>query len=160
MARKKQQSKSKGNRGGNAQFERGCGLSCCLLYFGLGALSLLAGALLSIGLFTTYLIRHWPQLERSLEGMPIEGLLAAVNIPLAALLALGIVILMQVGAIWRGRRWGFIGLSLLVVSDIVWSLIDVRSFDDLVNVWPNIGTLLLSYAALCWFIRTRWAQMR
>jgi len=141
-----------------ASFRRGCCLSSCLLYLGFHALVLLGTGLLLTFPLIPGVAAHWPQLLK--QNTPLDLVRGFYHLPQVMIGLLGLVMLSQVSAIWRGWRWGVYGITLLVLSHMGWNLLGVHNANDVVMIISNYASTLVPYGLLIVFVSAKWDTMR
>lgn len=138
-------------------FKRGCCLSGCLCYLGCSALLFtVAGVLGTLALLKSFapLLHKLGALHASLPVM-----ITVIPVPLIVL-AIGIIEVLQVRAVWQGYRWGAYGLGFIALSQFAIAAWDIHSGGDLLYVVISIVSANLPLVILYLLLRPQWKAMR
>jgi hypothetical protein len=140
------------------RFTPGCLLSGCLVYLVWHALLALAGGVLQLFAISFAALPALP--GHSPQAWARYALAVLADSPPILMIAVGGATLLQVAAIWRGERWGVIGIALMTVSLLVFSVYGLTNPVHVVQTLIRVGYALLPYLGLLWLARRQWGEMR
>lgn len=138
-------------------FQRGCLLSGCLCYLGCASLLIFVAGVLSIAAVAKVVAQYAGDIGKMVAPLTVYFTFSQFA---AVCVAIGIVELLQVRAVWQGYRWGAYGLALIALSQLAFALWGVSSLPA--AAMAVLGTAYNNVPLIVLFLllRPRWKAMR